>query len=493
MEHISIKRRMKEIYDSEYMPFYIFSIAIFLMIFRVSIQPGNDDSWFQLAIAQNGVFKWVYDRYFNWSGRVSIEIVLGFINYNMIIWKILNSIMGGLLMLCISRFIVPDIESKNTRRNINIFLCCSFFFLYPYTVTSSMVWCTGSFYYLWAGTAMLCALLPFYQSILERKTVYKITNWLYFIASWYASYMEQEMAILLCFGAITLLVLKLQKRKIPRILMTQYIFIIFNSTISILAPGTSLRSLQEQHWYPNFQNTSRFERIFEAINWTNKHLLISSNVIFLIFTFLILMICWKKYRKTSRSVIMFSAIPFIFVLLRIIPFNAITSRVFNYQNGLTENLYQADGTKEITLNIEGVLDRLFYDPMLAFNNGYVRFTELLPSIACFTITLFVGVLLLVCFKDKRLKFITFILYYASLASGYIIGLSPTIYASGNRIFFVGDILILIILGLLLREFIQDNEVIYNNNANLVRVIMIAGAGVMLITYIGLYCNQIVCL
>lgn len=477
---MQLKDKINKIYDSPSFPIIVFMAAIFLMICRIQVLPGNDDSWFQAGIADQGVLQWVFNRYFNWSGRVSVELVLGLVNYNMVLWKILNTLMSGALILVISKFILSDSDTNTMKRNIIIFICCSFFFFYPYEITSSIVWCTGSFYYLWTVTAMLCALLPFYNEILGRKTKYKITYWAYFISSFYAAYFEQTSAILVCFGLITLIYLIVNKIKVKRILAIQYLFILLNFGIAMLAPGTKVRSIQEIHWYPNYENISLIQRVFESINWTNTHILITSSIFTLSFLGMIVYICRKKY--DSKIIRFFSVIPAIFVLVRMIPFNNLTSRLLNYQHNLFENPYQ-DYNKEIVLDIEGALDKLFYTPMSYLNDETSQFARLIPAIVCLSVVLFIAILIAYCFKRKEEQLVYTLLYLAALAASYIMFISPTIYASGNRIFFVGDCIILIIGGNLLKQIFSMSSILEN------RAFIKIKHGVIFITFI-MFCTYL---
>lgn len=486
-----IKYGIKKFYYSEYMPFVVFGIAFFLMICRIQFQDG-DDTYFQKKFAQYGIFPFLKQRYLTWSGRMSSELAIGLINFNLPLWKILNSCIAALLMLCISRYATALVENKYNRKIINIIICCAFFTIYPYTVTSGMVWFTGSFFYLWPATALLCALLPFYYALIGKHTIHKVTYLLYFIATAYCCYIEQPLAIFAVFGLLTLIYLKIYKIQISHKLIGQYVFGLFNIIIYAFAPGTRVRAGEELHWYPNYSMLTPIDKLFQAVNWTNKHYITASNLLFLLLTLLIFIVCYIKFKNSSRILLFFISIPLLFLILRIVPFNILFSRSANFQNSTTTNPYQFGISNESTINVQDPIDKLFYNCTTAnpgnFNTGV---KSLLPSIVCLSVILFIACLLFVAFKENSLKFVSVILYFAALVSGYILAFSPTIFASGSRIFFVGDILILLIIALLTRELlIIVPDIVQKRLFKVAVYVMVAFAGIMFFTYIGTYVNRI---
>lgn len=412
---------------------------------------------------------------------MSVELVIGLINFNLTLWKIINSFMAAFLMLCISRYATAQVGEERKKRIINIFLCCSFFTFYPYVVTSSVIWYIGSFYYLWTTTACLCALLPFYYALIGRKIVHKYFYVLSFIATAYACYMEQQLAIIACFGAFTLIFLLIKKTEIPHILIGQYIFAIINIVVYVLAPGTSVRTVEEMKWYPNYPMLTPLDKLFQSVNWTNQHYIAASNLLFLLLTVLIFAIFYFRY-KNNNAILFMSTVPMAFSLLRIIPFNVLFSRTASSQDS-----FQSISTGNSTIDIEGALGQLIYNCTAANpSNLNTGFKTLFPSIVCFTIILFIAVLLFILFEKKEMKFISVVLYFAALSSGYMLALSPTIFASRSRVFFIGDVLLLLLVGLLLKELLTNSEIIQKRYAKLCFLGMIIFSIIMFVDYITIF-------
>jgi hypothetical protein len=58
MEKKTWKQKIKQFYHSEYMPFAVFGIAIFLMICRVTFQDG-DDTYFKTMLSKHSLFEFL--------------------------------------------------------------------------------------------------------------------------------------------------------------------------------------------------------------------------------------------------------------------------------------------------------------------------------------------------------------------------------------------------------------------------------------------------
>ena len=93
------------------------------------------------------------------------------------------------------------------------------------------------------------------------------------------------------------------------------------------------------------------------------------------------------------------------------------------------------------------------------------------------------ILLAICIKDTNERYLCIIFYLASLACGYILGLSPTIFASGPRIFFMTNILLIIIGGMLLKNILE--EVTINKRLwKIICIIYCALSSMYAVIYVG---------
>ena len=82
-------------------------------------------------------------------------------------------------------------------------------------------------------------------------------------------------------------------------------------------------------------------------------------------------------------------------------------------------------------------------------------------IIAFSIIIFISFLLFYCYEEKRKAILNFIIYWVALGSVYLLVFSPTIYASGSRIFFVMNCLFIFLVSQLYVELINKYNI--NNN------------------------------
>lgn len=463
---MKLKSRIRRYIQSAYFPSFVFGMMILLLIVWIPILNNTDDALLFEKINEQGIFPWLSDRYHAWSGRMSVEFVLAVINYNMPVWRLLNACVSVLFLVAIFQYTNCLNQDAKKRRLVNWMIAAGFFLINCFVITSSVLWCTGSFYYLWTATALLWALLPFYLAMLGRTITYVIGHVPIFIASAYASYMEQPLAILVCAGLLTLAFLVTHKKRPGKLLVIQYVFILCNATVCLLSPGTSLRTLVETHWYPDFSMMSLPDLLFQAINWTNTHLVNSTNLLFFIVTILTFALYGRKYRAHA-SVRTLAAVPMVFMLIRILPWDVILSNVQVY-------FYVVNNQTVASLNGttgSGILDLLnkmfFFASDVGGRNPETSFVALLPAFTCLFMILFSGTLLLGAYAKKEIGIISFMTYMAALASGYILFLSPTIFASTSRIFFVTDTLLLLNAGLLFAEYVRTSDFMESKKRRLV--------------------------
>lgn len=477
------KKKMISFIKNPYFPILILMMSIYMVIFHIEVVPGNDDSWFHTAINDMGAIPWVISRYQNWSSRLLIELVTALINYNMPVWKILNSAMVGLLVFGISRFVIRKKDSDEKKRNVVIFLGGMMFLMYPFVFSSSIIWTTGSYNYLWPVTAFIYALYPFYR----RTSAFKEGGILNFVgvclAGAFAAYMEQTLAVLLVFGVFSLVDGLIQKEKLPKRLYILFGVILANGIVALTTPGVANRRVVELHWYPNFPSVSTIQKLYEGMNWTHTHVLIRSTYIIVFLT----MMLYALYRKRGKLEQCIAGIPVLYCLLRIIPFSMLFSRVMPYRHGYENELPLEHPIKQV-LNIGEELDRIFYS-FYNYNEMSVEWHRFIPSIVGTFVLVLIAFLLVAALRKKQDGVYCAVLFCGALFCGYVLFLSPTIYASGSRIFFAGDVLLILLLGVLFREVLDTTGWMQKKSFYYARILFVLLVGVMYCTYLTNYSHN----
>ena len=92
-----------------------------------------------------------------------------------------------------------------------------------------------------------------------------------------------------------------------------------------------------------------------------------------------------------------------------------------------------------------------------------------------SITLILAIMIFTSFKDRKKSIIYTIIYLAGLCSSLIMGLSPTVFASGVRIFFMTDIMIIVVIAGLANEILSKKDI---KIKQLISIIIPIGIGLL---------------
>lgn len=422
---------LKKYITKNNMPFLIFTVLFFIAQCFVTLYPGDDTYFFNiLHNSDYNLISFVSMRYNTWSGRITSEFLVGlFTLLPLWVWRILSTLIATTFLYLLSLIVLLPLKGTDHSKNrftLQCFICLSFFMI-PISVTSrACSWFTGSFFYLIPTLALLVALLPFIKQLYGISLTKCDYAWA-LLGCVFASFMEQTVAILLCFSLITLAYLfykqkTLNKKLLPQILITVLCLILYE-----LSPGNHLRFISEtEKWYPEFATFSLVTKGINGLTWTHNHLVQDATWVMLILSMFAFTLAFPKLKSLYIRMIAF--IPSLYFLGALIPFNRLTARTTSH---------------EYNFDIQGPLDTFFFKP----------YGNILPTILSSLVLILLCALIIFSLGLNVDSLICFILFLALLCSGYVLGLSPTIFASGPRIFFITDILLVLISSILLKNIL----------------------------------------
>ena len=406
---------------------FIFFIIFVLINIGVKRQAGDDIAHLQELKQAGSIFNLLKSRYLTWTGRVFLEFLMySFLDSNIIIWKIINSFMILLLGLGIYKFVSISDNSDHKYDNCLVVTAMMSTFMLPLGVySSSITWITGSFNYLWP-VALGMVVLIFIKKCLYNKKISHVEFILTIFCSFFACNQEQVSAILLGFNLFIIIFYYIKYRQLNYKLLILFCFIILFSSFCILAPGNSSRYFCEiKTWYPEFGNLSLTYKALQSISYSlNNFVTIFTkynsqiNLLMLSISGMIFALCKSKVLKTV------SFLPMVYFVIRVL-FNP-SFGYFIFDNNLNH-----------IQTVNGVL-------------------SLFLAIIVFAIML---TCLYFCFDNIERKCISLVLFLGAILSSFVVGFSPTIFASGARIFFCSFILFIIIFNMLFFETIikfKDN-------------------------------------
>ncbi|WP_342985677.1 DUF6056 family protein [Clostridium saudiense] len=430
-----MKKIFNKIFKIENIPYFILALLMLLVFAKRTVTPG-DDEWFSAILNDafdGNLMDYLQHRYTSWTGRIVIEsIMVPMFGCNLWLWRVLNTMMTVVLAFGIYRLIpykYVDEMTEGKRLLIKSIICISIFTIQKDVFLTAISWITGSFNYLWPVACALIVMLPFKNALFKENFNKKWYIILVF-ATILGANMEQASLVILCFALLTNIYLIIRDKKVRLDLVIFNIFIAINTAILFLAPGNYARSENETiTWFGQWDMISLPTKVMMGTNLFLEHMFRNEIILIAVLVSLINILIWKKYKDVLIRLL--AAIPMIVVIIKIV------ERVFEVLN-ISTNLFI------FKLLIVQNLNILNFDNIKLF----------LPTSILLCTLLIIPVMFLLIFDRIEMQYLSVILYLAAICSSLSISISPTIYASGARVFFVTDILIIVISALILNEFLR---------------------------------------
>lgn len=400
-----------------------------VLIFLSGPVSGSDDAIFQSQVHDyTNVVSWVTHRYDTWSGRIFTEGFVYIFNVLPLFWHhavsiLLYAAMTLLLFGLYQKF------SKNQSTPKKYFMLINatalIYLMHISTLSTGLLWVTGSMNYFWICVIGLASLYPLLLILKGRR----LSSWVYLtsgllLTAVASSSQEQVGAIIAGLTSLLLIYAAYgySKEKIEKASLLWavgwFITALSSFFISLRAPGNSLRLTSEvNYWLPDFYKVPLAHRIDYDVRWVLDALIHHSGFMFIIlWSVIVLLTIYKKrttlYEKLIAIVLGAAAI--------------LTLGVGHRSLEGLSHFYSAWNTP------------------LPSKSAYIIFVFWLLVIA---ITIIAPAII---YRNIR-GVLYSALIAASVASTALICLSPTMYASGWRTLFVPMFCAMIVIFLLLSD------------------------------------------
>lgn len=415
------------------------NIMIFAVIFIIALillaNPLNDtgdDIVYKNAFNNLPTFfTWAKEFCNLWGGRViALGLCTVFLNINTNIYILINA--SVLVVLIYSIYKLVNIVDKKHIKNLSLILLITMSLLLCINkpvIDESIIWVTGAFNYLWPCVALIISMIPFLKILNNQKI--KVWEYIiYFLSLILACNIEQTGAVLIVFSTLILILSIIKKNKIPKLVIFNYILSIIIFFISFKVKGNDVRYEAELlRYFQDFNMLSILDKVFIGTSLLLDHLINKSTFILLIISIALIFIA--IFDKDKKRLIL-SLVPFGYCLLKVMPLNVIFSRIANF-------------------NIEKIINHLFFNyKIYSIETICNPFSYIQVIIGVFVILL-IGLLIFCSFKDVKKSIVYILIYFAGICSSLALSVSPTIFASGYRIFFINDIMNVIIGSALINE------------------------------------------
>lgn len=417
---------------------YRYWIILYFTLLILNMTIGNFlDDVANLKAVENfgGFFKWLYADATMWSGRLVpaalFELIVHLPNP---VFALINTAFLLLLVYGMNKTFAGEELNKSYWPLIEGVLM---FVIFIPGLVMSVLWKSATVFYVWCTALSTFMLYPF---VAEAKGVkVKTGEW---VLCWagiiYATSFEQIAAFDMVFAVFMVLWNKIYLKRKGFVTPVLALVISALSVFFVRMPGNAVRTVSETiQWMPCY-----------GMFTTDQKVLIGAIYVVFVYTFelafvmLIIATLTNVLILRSKSALYVKVISVIVDLYYLGAFieNIIIKKV-EYANKvwLIDTLYQ-------------FFD--FYEPDFFFM-PYRLWNVIIALTMLFTL----GYLLFVAFSnDERLAPEMPLLFLGGICCTMIIGFSPTIHISGERVKFIGYVFTIFTMNSLIREFIKRNGV-----------------------------------
>lgn len=433
--------------------FVCFFLAALILCGQISYSDGDDAYFYSMAHSMP-FFPYLKMRYIGWEGRMTSEAMTYIAFYfGKTFWQFANAAMLTLLPAGLVHILKKMARGLTERKSffLSLAVCLTILSLGIEVIGYGAFWITGSTFYLWSIVAGIWAAMPFVELVygksewavwkngmpvkrvktasgqaVPKKGSVPTRMFLYAIPCGFIAAMGQEQiaAVVIAFGILALVYDFRRERRIAWLPFLEIVIMIAALFVLFISPGTGARSQAEvTQWMPQYATMSLGNHIFITVQWILSSFANEGKMLFCLIWLLGAWILWKE-NKGNRVSGMLIGISVLFALVALLPYVGI--HVFS-EMGM--------GVTDITQCVNQVAT-----PASLSGQNWLALVWWLMAVV-FTI-----VLLWRLEERLRDKAVVCLMVLAACASEAIMFFSPTMYASGARVYFMSQILLWLVIG-----------------------------------------------
>ncbi len=410
---------MNKIYNlkqKEYFPLGIYAVVNLLFSLTLTRQLIKmDDGNFLGIFASDDftLFGWLKERYITCGGRTASEFCTAvFLGDGFTFWQILNA----LTIVWIAAFLYrlsKAFGGEMSLKSRQIFCLSGIFLMLVSCLNPAVFWPAGSFTFLWTFSAMAMTLSPLVFYILEGKCDNRLIL-PSVISALLACSQEQTAACTTAFFMILMIILFVKKMKFKWQLSVSVLPMAVGDFLLLSSPGRELRMAEELKNFKLFADMNIFEKLFMGLSNFYANSFYLSNFLIIIFVALLSLFVYEKSNKKIEKLLIAANV-----------FVATAVTAVNYPVSLL-----GGGLAHISVRN-------------CFKSG--EFT--LPFYILFAAgTLILAIIIVMAVyalvKDKKAGLSAALCLAAGFFSAMVMGFSSSIFNSGQRVYFVTNMLVI---------------------------------------------------
>lgn len=414
-------------------------VGIFVILSQIGYSDG-DDAFFYEYTHNMGLWEYLGWRYESWVGRMAAEALV-YLTFHMGLWfwRLVNACMMvllpmGILKLAYKAARIPEgnvlhwYEKKSCALGndykaygigIVFAAAAGYLLMSVMTLGYAAVWVNGSVFYTWTFTCGVYALMPLADLVYgEQDNSKDWKPYLYSIPCSIIAAMsiEQMGAVVLTLEILGSAFLIFRKKSRNPWMLVQTAVTLIAFLVLFTAPGNEIRVVSEiANWMPEYDQMTVGQHLFITVQWLLSSFA-NENRLFLcgIWIVGILLLYEKKEGK------LFQIAAGIFTAAALLPFAGIT--VFS-------DLGMHVG--DISVRVDKVPSA---DDLTAANIAALIWWGIAILFTFFFL-----------WKVSACQVTLLLIYLAGIASEAIMYFSPTMYASGARVYYLTDLLYLFLM------------------------------------------------
>lgn len=385
----------------------------------------GDDDWFLGMVRTKHLSEFLVHRYTEWSSRISIEAAIALTIEHLWLWRFLN----WLMVLCMVWLVAKLLPSGGQRSVLPLF-CAGFFLFDPQVLYWSIWWVTGSFNYFWPAVLAMLAMLPFLWPEAGRRVF-----WFSIPAVLFAGFHEQVVLLLLGLQLVLAGWLWRQKR-LTELHLLQMALCGVLLLVVLWSPGSRLRFQAALVVMPGFERLALWERLVQGLDNFLGHIFFVGNGVTWLWVVMLTWLVWQLPLARVVRVLM-GIVLMLYTLVLVAPWILLLWP--DTWMGIT-----ASWLLHTPAYMHSAWDSLTYSLLDPANKVGVAYWA---RMGLFTMAVWIlTYATYACLRQTSSgrACLAVVMVVASVLTSAVVGLSPTVYLSGQRVFLFSDLLLLLV-------------------------------------------------
>lgn len=384
------------------------SVAFFVMSLRIAFHAPlfSDDLYYLNWMNRDGysLTSFLYERYTTWSARVISDAYTMFaLQLPAGGWRVTVAIFFALVYAGLVRVVVGPLHRRSAGDVlwVSLFAGGALWFVFEGVLASAVFWLSGAASYVLPVSALLLAGVFLRNVVAGEKIRWRYG---YVIPVMVAANQEQTALLLIMAFAAVLLWMRMNHRPIEKNL----VFLTFMgglvAAVTFLCPGNINRYAAEvRHWYPAFSELDAGDKLLRGWRYVMRHAYaLDHSVVWLVYGIIGLGVWMRRVHIGWRLATIFP----LMVLLC------------------------------VHIDPDSIWGTIAEKKTVAHEYGPWLWLTLASAVE--------GACLFSLFKDRARALVVTGIFVAAFGISWAVSFSPTIYDSGERVFFVGNILFILV-------------------------------------------------